>query len=37
MKIIKGKYAPVTGYSKDLVAIIAGCLTLVRGPRAEPA
>jgi len=30
LKILRGKYPPVTGYSKELTDIVKSCLTLVR-------
>jgi hypothetical protein len=29
LKILRGKYPPLTGYSKELTDIVKGCLTLV--------
>lgn len=29
LKILRGKYPPVTGYSKELTDIVKSCLTLV--------
>lgn len=29
LKILRGKYPPLTGYSKELTAVVKGCLTQV--------
>jgi hypothetical protein len=34
LKILKGKYPPVTGYSKELLDIVKSCLTLVSNTEA---
>lgn len=35
LKILRGRYPPLTGYSRELTEVVKACLTLVRVIRVE--